>query len=135
VFALGDIIKFLSPTAGKEKYHLCVQVGIEGAASQFLFLNSDPTFAHTFVVECARVPCLPVSQTGKTAFSLAMIPRLNDRQLGVFRAEKMGDIDRDLAAELCEFAKTVPTLTRSERALVVAALKTISETPLAAPST
>ena len=125
MFAVGDIVRILAPQVGYYKYHLCIATGSSSVASQFLFLNSDPTFAGTYVVDCSRVPCLPVSQTGKTAFSFSAIPRYSDKQLGLFKAQKLGELDKTLATELHTFATTVKTLNTADRAVVLAALAAI----------
>lgn len=123
---VGDIIRIFAPTAGKKKYHLCVCVGVDGSASQFLFLNSTPGFADEFVVECERVPCLPKSTTGKTVFSLSLIVRYNDQKLELFQAKKMGELEAGLAKELLAYLPSVDALTNPEKAVVRAALKKIA---------
>lgn len=125
MFAIGDIVEIYSPVAGYNKYHLCVLCGGSAEPFQFLFLNSDPNYGGSYVVDCSRVPCLPPSETGKTVFSFTMVPRYSVRQLQLFKANKKGELASDLARELFEFAKTVPTLTSGERTLVLAALAQI----------
>lgn len=71
MFDLGDIVKVYAPQAGHNKYHVCVFVGSDDVAYRFLYLNSDPGFADTYPVECSRVPCIPLSDTGKTVFTFA----------------------------------------------------------------
>jgi hypothetical protein len=122
MFAVGDIVRIYAPQVGYYKYHLCIVAGDSSVASRFLYLNSDPTFAGTYVVDCSRVPCLPSSTTGKTAFSFAAIPRYSDKQLGLYQAQKMGELDKTLAAELHVFAANVKTLNAADRAVVLAAL-------------
>src|SRR5262245_36441384 len=81
MFAAGDIVQIFAPQAGHKKYHLCIAVGVDGGAHRFVYLNSDPTFAQTFVCDCERVPCLPKSKTGKTAVTFAQMARYNNHQL------------------------------------------------------
>lgn len=126
MFAIGDIVRVFAPQAGHDKYHLCILVGVGGAASQFVYLNSSPDFEQTYVVDCDRVPCLPKSDTGKTAFSFALLPRYNDRQLALYKAEKLGELDAPLAKELHAFAQTVTTLNAAERKIVLSALAQIA---------
>ena len=128
MFEIGDIVQIFAPQAGRDKYHLCVSVGVDGAAHQFLYLNSDPGFEHTFVCDCEKIPCLPKSKTGKTAISFAMLPRYNDHQLKLFKATKLGVLDPALAAEAHKVASTARTMTTAERIIVLAALETISRT-------
>lgn len=127
--AVGDIVRIHVPTIGKKKYHLCVCVGDGGAASQFLFLNSEEYFEGVYVMECARVPCLPPSDTGKTVFSFNDIPRYNDRQLGLFQAHKMGELPPDVAAELIPFVREVEVLNRAQRETILTALTVIAAGP------
>jgi hypothetical protein len=127
VFEIGDIVELYAATAGRDKYHLCIQIGTEGSAFQFLFLNSNPDRAGVFTVPCNRVPCLPESKTGTTSFSFNMVPRYSEAQLKLYRAKKMGVLDPGLAAEMVEFAKYAKGLTSSERKAVVAALVFIYE--------
>src|SRR5689334_22931410 len=122
MFAIGDIVEIFSPMSGYKKYHLCIADGSDGSAAQFLFLNSDPRFAGTYVVDCARVPCLPPSQSGKTAFSFNIVPRYSARQLALYKAKKLGVLDKRLAAELLQFAQGASGLNRAEKAVVCAAL-------------
>jgi hypothetical protein len=126
VFALGDIVRLFAPTAGHDKYHLCVAISNDEGVSEYIFLNSDPSFAHTFVVDCDKLPFLPVSDTGKTAFSFAMVPRYSERQLRLYRAEKIGELPQDLAADLYAFAQIVPTIAGAQRRLVIRALRAIA---------
>lgn len=123
---VGDIVRIYSPVAGYDKYHLCIEVGASGAASVFLFLNSDGYFADCYCVPCAALPFLPPSKTGQTAFSFANLPRYNDNQLRIYSATVLGAIDQVLAAELLRHAQGVQALNRIEKALVVAALSSLS---------
>jgi hypothetical protein len=127
MFAIGDIVSIYAPTVGYKKYHLCVHVGTDGTAHQFLFLNSDDRFEGVYSVECERVPCVPRSASGRTAFSFTMLPRYNDKQLKLYGAKKLGVIDPVLATELLEFAEKAVGLTKAEQKIVCAALKSIAK--------
>jgi hypothetical protein len=127
MFAIGDIVQIFAPQAGHNKFHLCILVGVDGSASQFVYLNSNPTFDQTCVVDCKRIPCLPASATGKIAFSFAILPRYNDRQLRLYKAKKVGELDQKLATELHEFVRTVTTLNSTDRQIVLAALAQIAK--------
>ena len=127
MFEVGDIVQAYAPTAGYPKYFLCIQKGTGNTATKFLFLNSDPNFDDTYVVDCTRVPCLPPSETGKTAFSFSEVPRFTAAQLKLQGAVKRGEIDKGLAAELAEFCKGVRSLPRGQRIMVQQCLQVISE--------
>lgn len=124
---VGDIVRIYSGAAGHTKYHLCVRAPKGEEAACFIFLNSDPSFQQLFVVDCSRVGCLPVSKTGKTAFSFSTIPRYNRKQLKLHQATVLGKIDKQLAHELLIHAKAVTVMTSTERVMVLHALKTLSE--------
>ena len=126
MFAIGDIASIYCPIAGYPKYHLCICVGTNGAASQFIFLNSDPDFDGLFVCPCERVPCVPKSETGVTAFSFTAIPRYNDKQLALYKAKKLGVIDGVLATEINKFVSdrnNLKALNSTEVRVVQAAFK------------
>ena len=127
MFEVGDIVKVFAPQAGHEKYHICIVIGVDGGAFQFLYLNSDPTFEDTFVCDCTKIPCLPVSKSGKTAVSFALLPRYNERQLRLFKAEKLGVLEPTLAVEIHKTASSAKTMTTAERKIVLAALEAISK--------
>lgn len=128
MFAIGDIVSIYAPVAGHDKYHLCINVGQGGAATKFLFLNSDPTYDGCHAINCTRIPCLPPSKTGVTVFSFTMVPRYSEAQLLLYKAKKLGVLSPDVAAELLPVAECARGLNRNERELVVAALKTICDT-------
>jgi len=104
---------------------LCIKLADEEGVAQFLYLNSDAHYEDCYAVDCARVPCISRSRTGLTAFGFGMIPRYDERRLQLFRAEKVGELSGDVAAELRPFAERVETLTRRDRATVLAALDCI----------
>jgi hypothetical protein len=125
MFAVGDIVRIFAPQAGHNKYQLCIFTGDDTIAFRFLYLNSNPTFIGTYVVDCDRVPCIPKSATGKTAFSFALLPRYSAKQLSLYQAVKIGELDRTLAAELHTFATTVKTINSADRSVVLTALAAI----------
>lgn len=125
MFSVGDVIELFAPQAGRDKYHLCICVN-EGAAHQFVYLNSNPDFEGTISFDCDRIPCLPRSKTGKTAFSFAYMPLYTDRQLELYKAKKLGTLDPTVAKDILAFVATVRTLTAKERRIVSAGLKVIA---------
>ncbi len=125
MFAIGDIVRIFAPGAGYEKYHLCIKLVDDDGAARFMFLNSNPNYNDTYAVTCDRVPCLPPSDTGYTAFSFNMLPIYNERQLGLYRATKLGELSSDVATELRTFLNKVEALTRKEMRMVEAALDAI----------
>jgi hypothetical protein len=126
MFAIGDIVKIYAPIAGRNKFHLCVDVGSHEKASRFIYLNSNPNYSSCYSVPCERVPCIEPSETGQTAFSFSMLPRYSFAQLKTYKAEKVGELDASLAAELLAFAETLNTLTKAELLVVSNALASIA---------
>lgn len=125
MFDVGDVVRFHSPTASKEKFHLCLGRTDDGPLLAFLFLNSSPGYRGDCVLEDGQIPGLPKSPTNKTVVSFSLITRMGPERLKKFGATKTGVIDAHIAGELAAFAKAVPTLNRLEKAFVVAALESL----------
>jgi hypothetical protein len=53
------------------------------------------------------------------------LPRYNDKQLKLFAAKKLGELDLDVAKEVLAFIATVRTLNTADRKLVTEGLNTI----------
>ncbi|MCU4182673.1 hypothetical protein [Bosea sp. BH3] len=123
---VGAIYRIYAPSVGYEKYHLCVAIGIDGAAHQFLFLNSDPNFLDTFVVNCTEIPCLPPSETGVTAISFSMVPRFNEKQLAIYKSTKMGTLSKEIAQRAAAFGASTKSLPKAQLAVVVSGLNSIT---------
>jgi hypothetical protein len=125
MFEAGDIVRFFSPTAGKEKFHICL--GQRGGVPvlAFLHLNSGTGFRGDYLLDDGQVPGLPNSPTGKTVVSFSIVVQISSERLTKFGAEKTGEIDGHLAGELVGFAKTLTVLSSPDRAFVVAALESI----------
>ena len=119
---VGDIVRIFAPTAGKKKYHFCVCIPENEIAGCFLFLNSDPNFRDCLSFDCERIPFLPVSQTGKTAISFSIMLRHSDEKLKLFGAEVLGEMPKDLIAEMIGFLDTVTSMPSKEKAIVRASL-------------
>ena len=119
---IGDIVKIFAPVAGYEKYHFCVCIPENGNAGCFLFLNSDPTYKDCLAVDCNRIPCLPVSKTGKTAISFSLLMRYNEEKLRLYSAQVIGDMPKDVLAEMIEFTNTVTSLPSNDRATLLGTL-------------
>ncbi len=123
MFEVGDVVRFFSPTAGKEKFHLCLGWDDTGRRFAFLHLNSESGYRGDFVLNDGRIQGLPISRTGKSVVSFSALVRIGTERLRKFGAEKTGEIDVSIAEELLAFAREVPVLTGPERAFVVSALE------------
>jgi hypothetical protein len=125
MFDVGDVVRFHSPTAGKEKFHLCLGVSQGSPLLVFLFLNSSYGFKGEYVVEDGVVPGLPRSPTNQTIISFTNLTRMGEDRLAKFGATKTGRIDGHLAGELIAFVKELKVLTKQERIFVITALETL----------
>ena len=126
IFDVGDILHFYSSQAGHPKYHLCVLKIINGNAAVFLYLNSNEGFAADFIVSDTEIPCLPPSKTGKSIISCSQLVRANERQLKLYKAKKIGRLDKKIAMNLLKFVKTIDALSKFDKKIVTNALSKIN---------
>jgi len=121
MYEVGDVVRFHSPIAGKEKFHLCLGCTENETIFAFLFLNSGTGYKGDCVLDDGQIVGLPTSPTGKSVVSFSLVVRMREDKLAMFGATKVGAIDAHLAGELAAFAKSTRSLTRQEQAFVVAA--------------
>lgn len=117
-FATGDILRIDAPIADHKKFHICLGDN-EYVVTICLFLNSEDRFEGNISFVCARLPMLPPSRTGLSVVSLSLLPRYTEKQLQLYRAEKIGELPKDVAAEIVEACRLVKTLSRPEKAFVI----------------
>ena len=127
MFEIGDVVRSHSPTASKEKYHLCLGDDGNGPRFVFLHLNSKSGFRGDCVLDDGRISGLPKSPTGETIVSFSVLVKIGGERLKLFGAAKTGEIDANLAGELIAFVKDTPVLTYQEREFVRARLDTLLE--------
>ena len=121
MFNPGDVVRFHSPTAGKEKFHLCLCVSTTNGKYYFLHLNSGSGFAGDCVFDDGTIPGLPISPTGKTVVSFSQVVRMSPEKLNLFGAIKKGEINRAVAEKLASFSKECRALTDIDKPIVVEA--------------
>ena len=117
----GNIIGAYSAQAGKPKYFLCLSPYAPDVAARFLFLNSEPGKQDSLDLLCPEIPCLPVSSTGFSCICCNTIVRMNETQLGLFRAYHLGHIDVSVKAKLGAFVSAGVTSLRSQEVRFLAA--------------
>lgn len=125
MFEIGDVVRFHSTIAGKEKFHLCLGRNEHQTIFAFLFLNSGSGYKGDCVLDDGEIPGVPKSPTGKSVVSFSLLVRVREDKLPVLGATKTGAIDAHLAGELAAFAKSARSLTRQEQAFVVSALESL----------
>lgn len=128
MFKAGDVVRFHSPTAGKEKFHLCLGRMGGDLVFAFLHLNSKAGYKGDCILDDGSVPGLPKSPTGQTVVSFSVVVRMGDARLRMFGATRTGEIDSHVAGELAAFARKVAALTANERAFVAGALEALFRT-------
>lgn len=125
MYEVGDVVRFHSAIAGKEKFHLCLGRTEHDAIFAFLFLNSGFGYKGDCILDDGAIPGLPKSPTGKSVVSFSMLVRIREDKLPIYGAIRTGAIDAHLAGELAAFAKEVRSLTRQEQMFVVSALESL----------
>lgn len=117
MFDVGEILLIDAPITDHRKYHLSLGVN-EHLVTVCLYLNSENKYADNIEFDCADFEMLPESKTGKTVVSLTALPRYNDRQLRIFRAQSVGWLDKAIAAQIAAHSLNAKALTAPERAFV-----------------
>lgn len=126
-YSPGEIVLFESAVAGKMKFHLCICVSAETDLHSFIFLNSEGGFRDQFEIDCARIPDMQESRTGKTVFDCPTIHRKTGEQLKRLRARKVCDLPKDVAEEFITFAQQVTAMTSRDREALIEMLVSIVE--------
>jgi hypothetical protein len=125
-FVAGDIVEIFAPTVGYKKYHLCLGQNEAGVLC-FIFLNSKGGYESNISFDCRRFPMIKVSDTGTTVASLSLVIMYNEKQLQLYKARKLGEISKDVAIEINDFAASVKTLTKPQKSFVCGRLKGICD--------
>ncbi|UTP39806.1 hypothetical protein M9M90_01125 [Phenylobacterium sp. LH3H17] len=121
-FVPGDIISLDSPVAGHKKYHVCLGDNAHGVLV-CLYLNSAGGYLDNQPFDCLRFPMIPPSASGLTVVAYSMLPRYAHRQLTIFKAQKLGEIAKDVAAEMAAFVPGVKSLPKPDKAFVLGQLQ------------
>jgi hypothetical protein len=122
MFDPGDIVAIYAPTAGKPKYHLCIIDESADGTAKFFFVNSRKGFEGDFVLKNGDVPCIPANGTGDTAISCSSIVRQTSRQLSLYKAAKIGRLDKKHIRSLIHFLKQNRALAPKDKKVAVEGL-------------
>ena len=128
MFAVGDIVEMFAPSASKTKYHLCVCCSDENGVDKFLFINSGVGYEGDFVLVDGQIHGLPTSKSGKSVISCSFVDRCNQRQLLLFKAKKISELDKVIAKSLAEFITNTKSLTKKDKLPLVNGIATYSQT-------
>jgi len=112
VFQPGDIVEFDNLIAGKRKWHLCVN-----ADRWFLNLNSpkDRAYPGDLEVDCAALPGIPATVSGKSIISCNMVLRMPDEKLGRCRPQKVGTVSVATAQDITAHVRGLRVLSVIEK--------------------
>jgi hypothetical protein len=130
VFSVGDIVEIFAPTAGHKKYHLCVCETDGNDVIRFLFINSHDGFEADFPIVDSLLPCLPKSPTGQSVFCCNMIVIYSLKQLVLYKAVKLGEMDKQVAKDLLVHMQSTKALNQKEKVVVINALKSLIPPPV-----
>ena len=116
MFRPGDVVKFYSFVANKQKFHLCISI-----TGGFLFLNSykNKSFTGDLVVPCTEILCLEPTESGKSVVSCSLIVRMDNQQLRHVRAEKIGTVNNSLLVDVIRYIENSPVLSAEDKELVL----------------
>lgn len=125
MYQAKDVVRFNSFIAGKEKFHICIKLSEDGERNFFLFVNSEGGFEGDLVLDDGEIPGLPKSRTGQSVVSFSQVIRMDDRQLNLAGAERVGEIDDHLVGDLLAFARSCRALSDYDKELVVHSLENV----------
>jgi hypothetical protein len=122
-FSSWDIVEIFAPSAGYDKYHICVEDATADVAGRFLYMNSDSDYESDFPLKCSEIPCLPKSRTGLSVVSCNGLARYNTKQLKLYKAATLGNYPLKHRKPLLEFIENCRALPSGEKKIILAALK------------
>jgi hypothetical protein len=116
MFSPGDVVEFWNDTAGKNKYHLCVDK--DGV---FLFLNSPKpkSYPGDFRIPSKDIPCLTAPPEGYSVLSCTNLTKRNTVQLKRVKAKKLGSVDSKVLLRLIPFVEATPVLSQEDKDAIV----------------
>ena len=115
-FVAGDVIDFYSSVAVKHKFHLCL-----GFGGTFLFINTPKPkqFLGDLIVDCAEIPCLRPTPSGKSVISCSMVIRMTRAELAHCKAKKLGVVSPQLLRRLLKFVEASPVLSPEDKEAIL----------------
>ena len=123
MFAPGDVIEMHAPQVGYKKFWLCVCGVNAHGVLRFFYINSGSGYEGDLVYDDRELPYLPKSPTGQSVISLSYLPIYSEKELKLYRAEKLGELDKRIIRELLSELPRVRKLSRQDRNLAINGLK------------
>jgi hypothetical protein len=123
MFEPGDVIEMFAPQVGYKKFWLCVCGVNAHGVLRFFYINSGSGYEGDLVYNDHEFPYLPKSPTGQSVISLSYLPVYSEKELKLYRARKLGELDKRIIHELISELPRVRKLTRQERNFAIDGLK------------
>lgn len=119
MFALGDVIRFYSAAACKQKYHLCI--GLNG---HYLLINSPNKVSYPgdFVVPCSDFPFLAPTPEGVSVVCCTLVMNISDAELAKLGLVKKGSVSIDLLKRLIKFVQASPVMSEEDKESILDAV-------------
>lgn len=118
----GDIVKFMAPIAGYEKYHVFLGAN-EHDVLLFLYINSENGYSGDLNLVNADFPCIPCNANGQSVVSFSMLARVSRAKLTAMPHTVCGRVSPAVVEKLAAHCPTVKTLPRSEKLFVIASVE------------
>lgn len=112
MFSIGDVIRFHSSQAGKEKFHTCISL-----EHHFIFLNSPKKriYPGDLVVSCSDIPFITATESGQSIICCSLVMKKDHAELTRLGAKKIGSIPTSLLARISQFVRSSPVLSEDEK--------------------
>lgn len=129
MFDPGDIIEMFAPQVGYPKYHLCVCALNQNKVQRFFYINSGSGYEGDFVYQDSDFQCLPPSPTGQSVVSCSYLLIYSEKEMGLYKARKLGTVEPKIVADLVAGLPKVRKLSPPDRALAIQGLQQIKQDP------
>lgn len=107
MFKTGQVVRFRSDVAQKQKYHLCISMD-----DHFIFLNSpkNKRFIGDFEINSSDIDGLKPTPEGKSIASCSMVMQFTKQQLIDYNATCVGRVNQSVLSELLLFVEGLTTI-------------------------
>lgn len=116
---VGEVWKFNSHVASKQKYHLCLSID-----GYFIFLNSpkSKSYLGDFEIDCAEITGLKPTPEGKSIASCSLVMTFSKSEIAKMNGQRIGSVSNKVLKELLIFVENLTTIEEETRDKIVDAL-------------
>lgn len=125
MFAPGEVIEMYAPQVGYRKYLLCACGSNPHAVLRFFYINSGSGYEGDLVYDDHELPYLPKSPTGQSVISMSYLLIYSEKELKLYKAKKLGELNKKIIRDLLAALPTVRKLSRQDRNLAIDGLKAV----------